>query len=73
MNDYAESIEKIEEFRPAKRTDPLMPAELKLYRGYTGKISWLADNVCPDLVTLPWKWQRKEQMQQWLICEKSTI
>ena len=49
MNDYAESIEKIKEFRPAKRTDPLMPAELKLYRGYTGKISWLADNVRPDL------------------------
>ena len=49
MDDYAESIGKIEEFRKAKRDDMLLPSEMKVYRGFTGKIGWLAENVRPDL------------------------
>ena len=49
MNDYAESISKIEEFRKGKKDDKLLSSELKLFRGYTGKIGWLAENVRPDL------------------------
>ena len=49
MNDYADSIAKIEEFRKAKREDVLLPSEMKMYRGFTGKVGWLAENVRPDL------------------------
>ena len=49
MEDYVRSLNEIKEFRPAKKNDPLVASELKVYRGYTGKLSWLAENVRPDL------------------------
>ena len=52
MNDYADSIEYIEEFRPGKPDEKLSVIELKLFRKYTGKISWLAANTRPDLAVV---------------------
>ena len=49
MEDYADSIEEIKEIRIAKRDEKLTKAELKEYRKYTGKISWLAQGTRPDL------------------------
>merc|ERR1712002_1135235 len=49
MEDYAESIQKIKEIRKAKRDEKLTKAELKEYRKYTGKNSWLAQGTRPDL------------------------
>ena len=49
MEDYAESIQEIKEIRKAKREEKLTKAELKEYRKYTGKISWLAQGTRPDL------------------------
>ena len=49
MNDYANSLEEIKEFRDVKKDDSLTKLEYKIYRKYTGKLSWLADNVRPDL------------------------
>ena len=41
MEDYASSVELTVEKRKAKRTESLPKLELKEYRKYTGKISWL--------------------------------
>merc|ERR1712082_407993 len=49
MEDYAESIKEIKEIRKADRNEKLTTAELKEYRKYTGKISWLAQGTRPDL------------------------
>ena len=49
MEDYAESIKEIKEIRKASRNEKLTNAELKEYRKYTGKISWLAQGTRPDL------------------------
>merc|ERR1712243_492428 len=49
MEDYAESIQEIKEIRKVKRDEKLTKAELKEYRKYTGKISWLAQGTRPDL------------------------
>ena len=49
MDDYAASIEKIKEIRNVKKEEPLTKTELKLYRKYTGKVNWLAENTQPDL------------------------
>merc|ERR1712121_611365 len=49
MEDYAESIQEIKEIRKANRDEKLTNAELKEYRKYTGKISWLAQGTRPDL------------------------
>merc|ERR1712121_523326 len=49
MEDYAGSVEPIVEIRKADRTEKLMSVELKEYRKYTGKISWLAQGTRPDL------------------------
>ena len=49
MEDYASSVEPIEEIRKAERTEKLTKLELKEYRKYTGKISWLAQGTRPDL------------------------
>merc|ERR1712121_349128 len=48
MEEYAESIQEIKEIRKAKRNEKLTKAELKEYRKYTGKISWLAQGTRPD-------------------------
>ena len=49
MEDYASSVEPIEEIRKAERTEKLTKLELKEYRKYIGKISWLAQGTRPDL------------------------
>merc|ERR1712115_397708 len=49
MEDYAESIKEIKEIRKADRTEKLTKAELKGYRKYTGKVSWLSQGTRPDL------------------------
>merc|ERR1712243_378489 len=49
MEDYANSITEIQDIRKAKGTEPLTKAELKEYRKYTGKLSWLAQGTRPDL------------------------
>ena len=49
MEDYANSIEKIQDIRKAKPDDPLTKQEMKVYRKYAGKISWLAANTRPEL------------------------
>ena len=49
MEDYAESIQEITEIRKANRNEKLTKPELKEYRKYTGKISWLAQGTRPDL------------------------
>merc|ERR1712101_84035 len=49
MEDYADSINEIKEIRKANRTEKLTKAELKEYRKYTGKLSWLAQDTRPDL------------------------
>merc|ERR1711942_418147 len=49
MEDYAKSVEPIVEIRNAGRSEKLTNLELKEYRKYTGKISWLAQGTRPDL------------------------
>merc|ERR1712115_292731 len=49
MEDYADSIKEIKEIRKADRNKKLTTAELKEYRKYTGKISWLSQGTRPDL------------------------
>ena len=49
MDDYAASIEEIKEIRKVKKEEPLTKTELKLFRKYTGKVNWLAENTRPDL------------------------
>merc|ERR1711872_530190 len=49
MEDYTESIKEIKEIRKANRNEKLTTAELKEYRKYTGKISWLVQGTRPDL------------------------
>jgi hypothetical protein len=49
MEDYAKSIEKLGNIRVAKPKDLLTKMELKVFRKYTGKLSWLAANTHPDL------------------------
>ena len=48
MEDYAKSLEKIE-IRKGMPDDPLTEIEMKVYRKYVGKLSWLASNTRPDL------------------------
>merc|ERR1712177_169944 len=49
MENYADSVEEIKEIRKADRNERLTTAELKEYRKYTGKISWLSQGTRPDL------------------------
>ena len=42
MEDYADLVEEIKEIRKADRTEKLTKAELKEYRKYTSRISWLS-------------------------------
>ena len=48
MKDYAKSLGKIE-IRKVMPNDPLTEVEMKMYRKYVGKLSWLASNTRPDL------------------------
>merc|ERR1712240_757228 len=47
--DYANLVEEIKELWKADRAEKLTRAELKEYRKYTGKISWLSQGTRPDL------------------------
>merc|ERR1712115_7961 len=49
MEDYADSINEIKEIRKDNRTEKITKAELKEYRKYTGKLSWLAQGTRPEL------------------------
>ena len=49
MEDYANSVGEIKEIRKADRGEKLTKTELKEYRKYTGKISWLSQGTRPDL------------------------
>merc|ERR1712243_418648 len=49
MEDYVNSVEEIKEIRKANRDVKLTRAELKEYRKYIGKISWLSQGARPDL------------------------
>ena len=48
MEDYAKSLGKVE-IRKGLPDDPLTEVEMKVYRKYVGKLSWLASNTRPDL------------------------
>ena len=48
MEDYTKSLEKIE-IRKGMPDDPLTEVEIKVFRKYVGKLSWLASNTRPDL------------------------
>ena len=48
MNDYANSLEKIN-IRDGKPDEILTKEEMKIFRKYVGKLSWLAANTRPDL------------------------
>ena len=49
MEDYAKSLEFLDEIRDAKGDESLTKTEMQIYRKFTGKISWLAANTRPDL------------------------
>jgi hypothetical protein len=49
MEEYASSIEKIVDIRKVKGYEELTRIEMKVYRKFVGKISWLAANTRPDL------------------------
>ena len=49
MEDYAKSLEFVDEIRDAKGDESLTKTEMQIYRKFTGKISWLAANTRPDL------------------------
>ena len=49
MNAYADSLVPIMDFRKVENDELLNDLELKLYRKYTGKLLWLAENCRPDL------------------------
>merc|ERR1711962_855828 len=48
MEEYAKSLEKIE-IRKGMPEEPLTETEMKMYRKYVGKFSWLASNTRMDL------------------------
>ena len=49
MQAYADSLEPIKEFRKVADTQTLTSIEQKIYRKLTGRLSWLANNVRPDI------------------------
>ena len=49
MDEYADSVEEVEEIRKAHRSEELTKIELKEYRKYSGKMSWLSQGARPDL------------------------
>ena len=48
MKDYAKRLENIE-IRKEMSDDPLTEEEMKIFREYVGKLSWLASNKRSDL------------------------
>ena len=49
MEEYAATIKKINVFRSSNPKEPLNEVEVKILRGYVGKLLWLSGNVRPDL------------------------
>ena len=49
MDAYASTITKISTFRSSNPRELLNDIEVKLLRGYVGKLLWLSGNVRPDL------------------------
>jgi hypothetical protein len=49
MNDYADSLENVENIREAGNDELLTKLELKVYRKMVGKIAWLSQNCRPDI------------------------
>ena len=49
MENYANLVEEIKEIRKADRAEKLTKTELKEYRKYAGRISWLSQGTRPDL------------------------
>jgi hypothetical protein len=49
MEEYAKSLENVDNIREAPNDELLTKLELKVYRKMTGKILWLAQNTRPDL------------------------
>ena len=64
MEDYADSVDEIKEIRKADRTEKLTKAELKEYRKYTGRISWLSQGTRLDLSYLALMLAKKIIVQQ---------
>ena len=60
MNDYAKSLEKIN-VRDGKPDEILTKEEMKIYRKYVGKLSWLANNTRPDLAVYVMTLARKQK------------
>ena len=50
IEEFAKSMQPITEIRKViDRNEPLNKEEMKLYRGITGKLAWLANSTRPDL------------------------
>ena len=49
MNAYADSLQPIQDFRKVQNEELLNDLELNVYRKFTGKLLWLAENCRPDL------------------------
>ena len=61
MNAYSDSLKPITDFRKDNNTVLLNDLELKVFRKYTGKLSWLAENCRPDLSYLANSLSKKSQ------------
>ena len=49
MQDYVDSLEDIKEICQTDKGEPLTKPEMKEYRKVTGKLSWLANSMRPDM------------------------
>ena len=49
MEDFAQSLPKVEHIRKENKESPLIQTEHKMYRKIVGKLSWLAGITRPDL------------------------
>ena len=68
MKDYAESITEIKEIRKADRNERLAKLEMKEYRKFTGKLSWLASGTRSDLSFTVLKMAKKNNSATILDC-----
>ena len=59
MEDYARSLEKVEDIRKGKPSELLSNQELKVFRKYVGKFSWLAANTRPELAIIALQMSKK--------------
>ena len=60
MENYAKSLDKIE-IRKEMPDEPLTEVEMKIFRKYVGKLSWLASNTRLDLAIHVLKSARKQK------------